>query len=62
MAWSNFEKRAVMYLVDDKFYVIYDENDKKIDSVSGEQLEIISKEGREQVKEYYSTLNTESEK
>ena len=62
MAWSNFEKRAVMYLVDDKFYDIYDENDKKIDSVSGEQLEIISKEGREQVKEYYSTLNTESEK
>lgn len=62
VAWSNFEKRAVMYLVDDKFYDIYDENDKKIDSVSGEQLEIISKEGREQVKEYYSTLNTESEK
>ena len=29
VAWSNFEKRAVMYLVDDKFYVIYDENDKK---------------------------------
>lgn len=62
VAWSNFEKRAVMYLVDDKFYDLYDENNKKVDSVSGEQLEMISKEGREQAKEYYSILNTESEK
>lgn len=62
VAWSNFEKRAVMYLVDDKFYDLYDENDIKVDSVSGEQLEMISKEGKEQVKEYYQTLNMESEK
>lgn len=62
VAWSNFEKRAVMYLIDDKNYDLYDENNKKVDSVSGEQLEMISKEGREQVKEYYSSLNAESEK
>lgn len=62
VAWSNFEKRAVMYLIDDKTYDLYDEDDKKVDSVSGEQLEMISKEGREHVKEYYSSLNTESEK
>lgn len=61
VAWRNFEKRAVMYLVDDKIYDLYDQNGIKVDSVSGEKLEMISKESKEQVKEYYSTLK-ESEK
>lgn len=59
VTWQEHGVRATMYLIDDETYELYDEYDQKIDEVSGERLEQISNEEKEEVKEYYASLKVE---
>lgn len=53
VAWINFDSRGFVYLVDDKEYVLYDQNDKEIERVYGEDIESISQNEKSKVNEYY---------
>lgn len=56
VAWNVYEKRAYMYLVDDKEYQLYDKNDVKQNKVSGEELEAISQDRKKELDEYYRSI------
>lgn len=53
VAWFNYDKRANVYLVDDKEYELYDEDNKVVDSITGEMLEELSLEEKSKVNDYY---------
>lgn len=53
VAWDVYEQRAIMYLVDDKKYSMYDEYNNKIAEVSGNDLETISMNRKIELDEYY---------
>lgn len=54
VAWDVYGKRATMYLVDDEKYEIYNQENEKIDEIAGEDLEVLSKSGKEELKEFYN--------
>ena len=56
VAWDVYEKRAYMYLVDDREYDLYDEHDQKQESVSGEELETISLNKKIELDAYYHSI------
>lgn len=62
VAWTNYGVRARMYLVDDKFYTVYNENDEKIGEIKGEDIEQYSNETKENIQEYYRSLEGHDEK
>lgn len=55
IAWINYDKRGILYLVDDKEYILYDQNNDVRRRASGEEIENISKEEKERVNEYYKS-------
>lgn len=55
IAWINYDKREILYLVDDKEYILYDQNDDVRRHASGEEIENISKEEKERVNDYYKS-------
>lgn len=55
IAWINYDKRGILYLVDDKEYILYDQNNDVRRRASGEEIENISKEEKERVDEYYKS-------
>ena len=59
VTWKEHGVRATMYLIDDETYELYNEDNQKIGEVSGDQLEQISNEEKEEVKEYYASLKVE---
>ena len=59
VTWKEHGVRATMYLIDDETYELYNEDNQKIGEVSGERLEQISNEEKEEVKEYYASLKVE---
>ena len=56
VAWDVYEKRAYMYLVDDREYDRYDEHDQKQESVSCEELETISLNKKIELDAYYHSI------
>lgn len=62
VAWDTYEKRARMYLVDDKKYELFDAENRLVDTVDGEQLEMISENRKAEVKEYYASLDDREER
>lgn len=54
IAWSNYNVRGIMYLIDDKEYELYDKNNVAVSKCNGEEIENISNESKEQVKQYYA--------
>lgn len=55
IAWISFNQRGILYLVDDKEYVLYDENNNEQRRANGEEIESISKQEKQKVNEYYKT-------
>jgi len=55
VAWINYDKRGLVYLIDDKEYVLYDEHNKESERVRGEEIENISKQEKERINELYKT-------
>lgn len=53
IAWINFNNRGIIYLIDDKEYILYDKNDNDVGRVTGEDVESISKNEKQKVSEYY---------
>ena len=53
VAWISYDTRGIIYLVDDKEYVLYDQYDKEVERVNGEEVEKISQEEKKKVNEYY---------
>lgn len=55
VAWISYDNRGIVYLVDDKEYILYDKYDEEIDRVNGEDIESISQNKKQRVKDYYKT-------
>ena len=55
IAWVSYDNRGIIYLVDDKAYSIYDQDNNEISKVNGEDIEAISKDGKQKINEYYKT-------
>jgi len=55
IAWISFDKRGILYLVDDKEYILYNKYNEERRRASGEEIENISKEEKQKVNEYYKT-------
>ena len=53
IAWVNFDKRGILYLVDDKEYILYDKYNEERRRATGEEIESISQEEKQKVNEYY---------
>ena len=53
VAWVSYDKRGIIYLVDDKEYTLYDNKNKQVMTVRGEEIENISKEEKQRISEYY---------
>lgn len=53
VAWISYDTRGIIYLVDDKEYILYDKYDKEVERVNGEEIEKISQEEKKKVNEYY---------
>lgn len=55
IAWISFDNRGIVYLIDDKEYILYDKNNEEIEKVNGEDIETISQNEKIKVNEYYRT-------
>lgn len=55
VAWITFDNRAVMYLVDDKQYELYNKENEIVKKVVGEDVELISKTEKIRINEYYKS-------
>lgn len=55
IVWISYDNRGIIYLVDDKKYILYDKYDEEIDRVNGEDIESISQNQKQKVKDYYKT-------
>lgn len=55
VAWVSFNSRGIIYLVDDKEYILYDKDDQEVRRSNGEDIEKISQEEKSKVSEYYKS-------
>lgn len=53
VAWVSYDKRGIIYLVDDKEYTLYDNKNKQVMTAKGEEIEDVSKEEKQRISEYY---------
>ena len=53
IAWVSYDNRGILYLVDDKEYILYDQNDKEVSRAQGETIEKISRDEKQKINEYY---------
>ena len=53
IAWVSYDKRGIIYLVDDKEYTLYDDKNKQVMTARGEEIEDVSKEEKQKISEYY---------
>lgn len=53
VSWFNYDKRANVYVVDDKKYELYDKDNKLVDSITGELIEELSLKEKSKISEYY---------
>ena len=53
VAWVSYDKRGIIYFVDDKEYTLYDNKNKQVMTTRGEEIEDISKEEKQKISEYY---------
>jgi len=55
VAWFSFDNRAVIYLIDDKEYNLYNDKNEVVQRIRGEELEKVSKEEKQKISEYYKS-------
>ena len=55
IAWISFDKRGILYLVDDKEYILYDKYNDERRRASGEEIENISQEEKQKINDYYKS-------
>ena len=55
VCWISYDNRAIVYLIDDKEYVLYDKYNKEQEIVNGENIESISQSEKQKVNEYYKS-------
>lgn len=53
IAWVSYDNRGILYLVDDKEYVLYDQYNNEVSKVNGEDVESVSKNEKQKINEYY---------
>ena len=53
IAWVSYDNRGILYLVDDKEYILYDQNDKEVSRAQGETIEKISRDEKQKINDYY---------
>ena len=53
IAWISFDKRGILYLVDDKEYILYDKYNEEKRRATGEEIEKISQEEKQKINDYY---------
>ena len=53
IAWISFDKRGILYLVDDKEYILYDKYNEEKRRATGEEIESISQEEKQKINDYY---------
>ena len=49
IAWVSYDNRGILYLVDDKEYILYDQNDKEVSRAQGETIEKISRDEKQKI-------------
>lgn len=55
VAWISFDTRGIVYLIDDKEYILYDKYDNEVERANGEDIESISKEEKQKINDYYKS-------
>ena len=55
VAWISYDNRGILYLIDDKEYVLYDQYNQEVMRAKGEEIENISQEEKQKVSEYYKS-------
>ena len=53
IAWISYDKRGIIYLIDDKEYVLYDKNNDEKRRTTGDEIENISNQEKQQINDYY---------
>ncbi len=53
VAWISYDKRGIIYLVDDKEYILYDKNNDVKRKGTGDEIENISNQEKQQINDYY---------
>lgn len=56
VAWISYDKRGIIYLVDDKEYILYDKNNDVKRKGTGDEIEKISSEEKQKINELYKNL------
>lgn len=56
VAWISYDKRGIIYLVDDKEYILYDKNNDVKRKETGDEIEKISSEEKQKINELYKNL------
>lgn len=56
VAWISFDTRGIIYLVDDKEYILYDKDNQEVAKANGEDIESISQNEKQKVNLYYKTM------
>ena len=54
-SWISYDNRAIVYLIDDKEYKLYNNYNQEVDKVNGEDVGEISQKEKQKVNEYYKT-------
>ena len=55
VCWISYDNRAILYLIDDKEYKLYNNYNQEVDKVNGEDVGEISQKEKQKVNEYYKT-------
>lgn len=55
VCWISYDNRALIYLIDDKEYILNDKYNKEQERVNKEDVESISQSEKQKVNEYYKS-------
>ena len=55
VAWISFDTRGIVYLIDDKEYILYDKYDNEVERANGEDIESISQQEKQKINDYYKS-------
>ena len=55
VCWISYDNRALVYLIDDKEYQLYDKYNHEQEKVNGEDVESVSQKEKQKVNEFYKS-------
>lgn len=56
VAWVSYDNRGIVYLIDDKEYILYDKQNEEVRKAEGDEIEKIAKEEKKKINDYYKSV------